>query len=139
MTAIRYVAIILLAAGLLGGCATPVDPMQAKQRQLQLERMQTKVIDTRDRNALLRGVITSFQDLNFVIANADSVEGSVVAKKYGAYPIVMTVTVEPLSNTQIKVRGIARHEAEVVEDPFLYEQFFSSLQSFIPPVGRTGP
>jgi hypothetical protein len=137
MTGIRYFAAALLVC-FIGGCASQIDPAMEKQHQLQIQRMQTKVFDTNNRKGVTRGVIAALQDLDFVINNLDTEQGIVVAKKFGTYPIEMTVTIQPVSNEQVLVHGIAQSRLKTIDDPFLYEQFFSSLQSFLPVVSIIG-
>ena len=137
MIAMRFLAIILLVS-FISGCASQIDPALVKQRQLQVQRMQTRVFDTNDRSGIIRGVIAAMQDLNFIIDNADAQQGIVAAKKYGAYPIEMTVTVQSISSNQLLVHGIAQYNLKPIEDPFLYEQFFSSLQEYVPNIPLSG-
>ena len=100
--------------------------------------MQARVFDTNNRSGLVRGVIAAMQDLSFVIDNADAQQGIIAGKKYGDYPIEMTVTVQPISSRQILVHGIAQYNLKPIEDPFLYEQFFSSLQEYVPYIPLSG-
>jgi hypothetical protein len=137
MIAMRCLATILLAS-FICGCASQIDPALVKQRQLQVQRMQTRVFDTNDRLGLVRGVIAAMQDLSFVIDNADAQQGIITANKYGDFPIEMTVTVQPISSKQILVHGIAQYKHKPIEDPFLYEQFFSSLQEYVPNIPLSG-
>jgi len=137
MIAMRYLVTILLVS-FISGCASQIDPALLKQRQLQIQRMQTRVFDTNDRSGLVRGVVAAMQDLKFIIDNADIQQGIIAAKKYGAYPIEMTVTVQPISSKQILVHGIAQYNLKPIEDPFLYEQFFSSLQEYVPDIPLSG-
>ena len=137
MITMRYLATILLVS-FISGCASQIDPALVKQRELQVQRMQTRIFDTNNRSGLVRGVIAAMQDLSFVIDNADAQEGIIAAKKYGDYLIEMTVTVQPISNRQILVHGIAQYKLKTIEDPFLYEQFFSSLQEYVPYIPLAG-
>ena len=143
MTITRYI-VILLVITFLSGCATQIDPSLEKQRQLQIQRMQTRVFDVNnsfDKNnsqKITRGVVAAFQDLNFLINNLDVAKGVVEAKKFGDYPIEMTVTIQPVSDDRISVHGIAQYNKKRIDDPFLYEQFFSSLQKFLPIVSNVG-
>lgn len=123
---------ILAIMAFIGGCASQVDPAALKRHQLEVQRMQTRIFDTNDRKELVRGVIGAMQDLNFIINNADVQQGIVTAKKFGPYPIDMTVTIQPVSNRQMLVHGIAQYKLKTIEDPALYGQFFSSLQDFLP-------
>jgi hypothetical protein len=137
MITMRYLATILLVS-FISGCASQIDPALVKQRELQVQRMQTRIFDTNNRSGLVRGVIAAMQDLSFVIDNADAQQGIIAAKKYGDYLIEMTVTVQPISNRQILVHGIAQYKLKTIEDPFLYEQFFSSLQEYVPYIPLAG-
>ena len=137
MTGMRYFAAALLVF-FIGGCASQIDPTVEKQRQLQIQRMQTKAFDTNDWKGVTRGVIAALQDLDFVINNLDSEQGIIVAKKFGTHPIDMTVTIQRISNEQVLVHAIARSRLKTIDDPFLYEQFFSSLQNFLPIVSGVG-
>ena len=133
MTGSRYVIGTLLLAALLAGCAAEkVDPALEMQRQAQLQRMQTRTYDTRDKNLVIRGVIAAIQDLNFVIVNADVAQGIVIAKKFGAYPVDLTVSVQAISDDQMLVHGIAQSNLKTIEEPLLYEQLFSSFEEFTP-------
>lgn len=143
MTNKSYIAILLVIT-FFSGCAMQIDPSLEKQRQLQIQRMQTRVFDVNNsfdanmRQEITRGVVAAFQDLNFLINNLDDTKGVVEAKKYGDYPIEMTVTIQPVSDDRISVHGIAQYNKKRIDDPFLYEQFFSSLQKFLPIVSNVG-
>lgn len=133
----RHIAAILLIL-FMGGCTPPIDPAVVKQHQLQVQRMQTRVFDTHDRKLVARGVIAALQDLGFIINNADIEQGIIAAKKFGTYPIEMTVTIQAISDKQLLVHGIAQYKLKTIEDPALYEQFFSSLRKSLPLVSRAG-
>lgn len=137
MTDPRYIASILLAA-LLSGCASQIDPATVKKHQLEVQSMQTATFDTNDRKAVVRAVIAALQDLYFVINNVDIRQGIVTAKKFGDYPIEMTITVQLISNKQILLHGIAQYKLTTIEDPVIYEQFFSSVQKSLPVTSRSG-
>ena len=137
MTYKRYVAAMSLIV-FLSGCASQIDPALAKQHQLQLQEMQTAVFSTSDRSLVTRSIIIAMQDLSFIINSADVEQGIVSAKKFGAYPIAMTVSIQAISNQQISVHAIAQHKLKVIEAPALYEQFFSSLQKSLSTSSRAG-
>ena len=124
----RRVIAAMLFASCLGGCASPIDPALVKQRQIQLQRMQTRVFDAGDDKAVARGVIATLQDLNFIIVKTDTERGTISAKKYGDYPIEITVTIQTLPEKQISVHGDARYDSKTIDDPATYQEFFSSLQ-----------
>ena len=131
MTGLRYAATLFLLTAIIGGCASQIDPALEKERQVRVQKMQTRVFNTNDRILLIRGVIAAMQDLNFIIDNANIDQGIITAKRFGHYTIEMMVTIQPISDKQILIHGIARYDLKTLEDPLLYEQFFSSLQDSV--------
>ena len=75
----------------------------------------------------MRTVISTLQDLGFVVDRADDVLGTVSATKLDGYALRMTVTVRPRGETQLLVRGNAQYNLQAVDDPILYQDFFTSL------------
>jgi 16S rRNA G527 N7-methylase RsmG len=67
------------------------------------------------------------QDLGFVVDKADEVLGSVSATKLDGYQLRITVTVRPRGQTQLLVRANAQYNLTAVEDPEIYQDFFTSL------------
>lgn len=115
-------------AGLLG-CQTASSSqlLRADQSQVQTRNIQTRAFDTTDKNKTLRTVISTLQDLGFVVDKADEVLGSVSATKLDGYQLRMTVTVRPRGQTQLLVRANAQYNLTAVEDPEIYQDFFTSL------------
>lgn len=131
MTGLRYAATLFLLTTIISGCASQIDPALEKERQVRVQKMQTRVFNTNDRILLIRGVIAAMQDLNFIIDNANIDQGIITAKRFGHYTIEMMVTIQPISDKQILIHVIARYDLKTLEDPLLYEQFFSSLQDYV--------
>ena len=130
MKKINYISVVVLMA-ILSGCATPIDPALVKQHEAFVQRMQTRVIETNDRSIVTRGMILALQDLNFIINQADAERGVISAKKFGEYPIELSVEIKPISESLVSVHGIARYHSKTIEDPALYDQIFSSLQKSV--------
>lgn len=107
--------------------------MSANQRvlqggnQVELRSMQTRSFDTSDKNMVTRTVIATLQDLHFVIDKADAELGTVSATKLDGYQIKMTVTVRPRTVDTMAVRANATYNLNPIEDPALYQDFFTSL------------
>lgn len=137
MTGFRYIAAILLIA-FISGCASKIDPAKVKQHQLEVQRMQTAVFETHDRKVVTRGIVAALQDLDFIISEADAEQGLVAAKKFGTYPITMTITTQPISSKQILIHAIAQSNLKTLEDRALYEQFFATVEKYLPLVSRAG-
>lgn len=127
---------IALVMGLLvAGCQS--NPKQellaAGESQVKLRSIQTRAFDTDDKNKVMRSVISTLQDLDFVVANADMLLGTVTGSKFGKsqyqlYELKMTVTVRPRGETQMLVRANAQYNIEAVEDPKPYQDFFAALE-----------
>jgi hypothetical protein len=119
---------ILLA--MLGGCASTNQHVLDSDNQTQLQKRsyQSRDFDTSDKERVLRAVISTLQDLGFVIDRADFMLGSVSASKLqGTDAIRITVSVRPKGSDRMNVRANAQFNVEPVEDPKQYQDFFSSL------------
>lgn len=131
MKFLKLIAITLSGVSLivLSGCQTTSSSqlLKADQSQVQTRNIQTRAFDTTDKNKTLRTVISTLQDLGFVVDKADEVLGSVSATKLDGYQLRMTVTVRPRGQTQLLVRANAQYNLTSVEDPEIYQDFFTSL------------
>ncbi len=121
-----------LTAILLAGCNLPSDSrahvLATEQSQVALRSIQTRAFDTEDKRTTLRSVISTLQDLGFVIEEADDVLGSVSASKLNDYELRITVTVRPRGATQMLVRANAQFEDRAIEDALPYQRFVASLE-----------
>jgi hypothetical protein len=129
-----FFAISIFLVLLIGiGCTTPSNQLlHMDSSQVMLRSIQSRAFDTTDREKTLRTIISTLQDLGFVIDKADAILGSVSATKLKGYALRMTVTVRPRGKMQTLVRANAQFsgrykEAIPVEDPEPYQQFFTSL------------
>jgi hypothetical protein len=83
------------------------------------------------RGALIRrtrAIISTLQDLGFVIDRADYTLGVVSATKLNVYQLKMTVSTRPRGKEQTLVRANAQFNIQPVEDPKPYQDFFASLE-----------
>lgn len=101
--------------------------LETDQSQVEARSIQTRTYDVTDKNLTLRTVIATLQDLGFVIDKADEVLGSVSATKLDGYELRITVTVRPRGETQLLVRANAQYKLKAVDDPEVYQGFFTSL------------
>ena len=122
--------LVVAAALLLGACASTSTRhvLGTGSSQVALRSIQTRAVDTTQREDTLRTVIATLQDLGFVIDKADDVLGTVSATKLDGYRLRMTVTVRLRGETQLLVRASAQFKLEAVEDPEPYQQFFVALE-----------
>jgi hypothetical protein len=122
-----YVLLVLTIPVALQGCATPKDQLLGAEEQVKLRSMQSRAFDTTDKKKTLRTVISTMQDLGFVIDKADEVLGTVSGTKLDGYALRLTVSVRPKGESQLVVRANAQYNITAVEDPAPYQNFFASL------------
>ena len=129
MKKILFVISLSLAGFILPGCATTSDrALDAGQSQVQLRSMQTRAFDSSDREQIMRAVVSTLQDLEFVLEKADLDFGTVTGTKFVKNTALkMTVTVRPRSETQLLVRANAQYGVRAIDDPEIYQDFFNSL------------
>lgn len=128
---IRYSILpILFFILCLSGCATTTQRvLDTEQSQVQLRSIQTRAFDTADKKQMLRTVISTLQDLDFVVDRADLELGSVTASKFTNNTVLkMSVTVRPRGDTQLLVRANAQFGIKAIDDPEPYQDFFSALE-----------
>jgi hypothetical protein len=125
----RTTAAILALAAALGLLACRSEPgiLDTDGSQLQLRQIQTRRFETTDRAATLRAVISTLQDLGFVIENADLDLGTVSGTKLSGYVLRMTVNTRPGDAQHLLVRANAQYGAAAVTDAEPYQQFFAAL------------
>ena len=123
------ITFLVVFLALMTGCATTHDArILGADNQVALRSMQTRSFDTSDKNIVVRNVIATLQDLNFVIDKADTDLGTVSATKLiGGNKIRMTVTVRAASSSSVTVRANAQYNLKAIDNPKIYQDFFSSL------------
>jgi hypothetical protein len=122
------ILMVIFCALPLSGCVTTGTDaaLSTTESQLALRQMQSRSFETSDRTKTLRTIITTMQDLGFVIDKADQELGSISGTKLDGYQLRMTVLVRP-KGKEIIVRANAQYNIHAVEDPEPYQQFFSAL------------
>lgn len=113
----------------LAGCQ--VDSRQqvlaTDRSQVELRAVQTRSFDTGDTSLTVRNVISTLQDLGFVIDKVDDVLGTISGTKLSGFAMRMTVTVRPRSAKQMIVRASGQYNLVAISDPEPYQQFFAAL------------
>ena len=126
----RILAAVIATSILIGlsGCATPKNQlMKMDTSQVKLRGMQTRAFDTTDEKKTLRSVISTLQDFDFLIDEANKVLGLVSATRRTDW-LQITVTVRPKGETQVFVRANMEYKQKGVEDPSVYQKFFTYLE-----------
>jgi len=126
-------SMILFSIVILSGCATTAGKaFEINESQVKLRSMQTRAFDTTDKQKMMQTVISTMQDLEFVIDKADLTLGSISGSKFLGYAIVtMTVTVRTRGEKQLLVRANAQYGIKSVEDAATYQDFFTALEKAI--------
>ncbi len=123
------------------GCTSSKEQLlKMDESQVKLRSMQTRAFDTAKKDKMLRTVISTLQDLGYIVNEANEVIGTVSAHtthiKYKflgkeKYPLLITVTVRPRGETQLLVRANAQYNQKAVENPLVYQNFFTVLEKSI--------
>jgi hypothetical protein len=124
--ALFIVPVLLL---FVSGCASTTQQVfTSEESQAKLRSVQTRAFDTNDKNKMMRNVISTLQDLDFVIDNADLLLGSVSATKFSNNQAVKAmVTVRDRGEKQLLVRLTVQYGLKAIEDPVPYQDFFNVL------------
>ena len=103
--------------------------METRESQAALRSIQARVFDTTDQNRMLRTIIATLQDLEFILDDADADLGTVTGtKRHANFNVLrLTVSVRPRGDRQLMVRTSAQYNRTTIEDPEPYQQFYSAL------------
>ena len=120
------IAVVMLFG--LSGCASSNRQlMTLDTSQVNLRSMQTRAFDTTNQKKALRSVISTLQDFDFLIDDANRVLGFVSATRSSDW-LQVSVTVRRRDETQLLVRANMEYNNKGVEDPSVYQKFFSYLE-----------
>jgi uncharacterized protein YceK len=121
----------LIVVVAVSGCATTNQRILDSDGQTQVQKRsyQTRIFDTNNKEVVMRGVISTLQDLSFVVEKADFALGAVTGTKFAQGQVIrISVTVRPKGATQMVVRATAQFGVQPIEDPKSYQDFFASLE-----------
>lgn len=129
-------AVLGLACAAIAGCAfNPPQAILETASALETRSYQTRVLYGVERDAALRAVIGTLQDLGFTLDSADATLGTVTATKLARYEIRMTVSVRAQGERDLVVRASGQYSEPLVgraampiEDPSTYQDFFLALE-----------
>jgi len=118
---------LLLVIALVSCAGKQQNILETSEPQVKLRSMQSRVFDITDQNLLLRTIIATFQDLGFVIDDAEESLGTVSGTKRSGYSLRMTVSIRPRGTQQIIVRSSIQFNLQTIEKPGPYQYFFATL------------
>jgi hypothetical protein len=123
----KKIVLALLSIFILGGCVQPDNSLLGTQQsQVETRNIQSRSFDTDDRAMVMRSVISTLQDLGFIIGRADDALGTVSGSAISGNTR-MTVSVREGGPGRIIVRANAQQGAREITDPVAYQNFFNSL------------
>lgn len=120
------------------GCSTTArqkdifdkDVGQGQISQVQIRQMQTRYFDIDDKEMAMQAVISTLQDLGFMLDKSSFELGSISASKYtrdlGHFNT--TISVVPRSAGRMAIRVNSQLRMEPLLDPLPYQQFFNALE-----------
>lgn len=122
------VATMSCATLVTAGCAsTNAQLLDSDQSQVKLRSIESRAFDTSDKVAVMRAVVSSMQDLGFIVSKADANLGTVSGTKFSNGNLSMTVITRNYGLKQCVVRANANYNLKQVTDPKAYQDFFSVL------------
>ena len=126
-----FLSALLVCTLLLSACATTNERVldMDDETQLQKRSYQSRVFETTDKAKVLRTIISTLQDLGFVIERADLALGSVSGTKLdGQNRTRITVSIRKKGSNRMLVRANAQFNVTPIKDPKQYQNFFASLE-----------
>ena len=123
----KKVFIVLFGVTLLCGCvSTSQSVLGTQNSQVATRNYQSRTFDTNDKKMVMRSVISTMQDLGFIIDRADETLGTVSGTSF-TNNSKMTVSVRPSGKTQMLVRANAQANLHEITSPVAYQNFFNAL------------
>ena len=112
---------------ILGGCVTTSQSvLGTANSQVETRNYQSRMFDTSDKKMVLRSVISTMQDLGFIIDRADETLGTVSGTSF-TNNSKMTVSVRAVGKKQMLVRANASAGLHEITAPTAYQNFFNAL------------
>ena len=111
----------------LTGCVDPNGAaLRANNSQVATRNYQSRMFETSDKAAVMRAVIATLQDLDFIIERADEKLGTVSGTSF-TNSSKMTVSVRTTADKQTIVRANAQSHLREITSPVAYQNFFNAL------------
>ncbi len=122
--------LIIICTVLLSSCATTTQKVLdvGGETQLQKRSYQSRTFEIKDKERVMRAIISTLQDLGFVIDRTDLLLGTVSGTKLDGEQTKITVSVRQKGNDRMMVRANAQYNDQPVVEPVHYQNFFASLE-----------
>ncbi len=124
----KKILVILLVALSVSACSSirKKTVLGSAYSQTEEKNYQLRKFDTNDKDSVLRAVISTMQDLDFIIDSADEGLGVVSGTSF-KNDSKLTVSVRPVEENQMLVRANAQTKKKELKEPVAYQNFFHSL------------
>ena len=114
---------------LLSACAVGNEEvMRADKSSMSIRSYQSREFDANNENVVMRAVIATLQDFDFVLDNLEPQVGAVTATLLDGRRLRMTVIVKERGERQFLVRASAQNGDSAIETSEFYQTFFTALQ-----------
>lgn len=126
-------AVLAVTTVFMIGCASSQkEILTTDQSQVALRSIQSRAFDTTDKKLMLRSVINTMQDLDFLIQDSSLDLGTVTGQKFHNRIVVkMSVMVKDRNAKQLLVRANVEYGIKAVDDPKIYQDFFTALEKSV--------
>lgn len=119
---------LLLIPFICTSCTAPMGAVTASESQLMTRQAQIREYEQVSKKQAIRGSIATLQDLDFILDKVDADIGTVSASKYSRNTKVkITVTVQEKANMVATIRANATYGISAIDDPQIYQDFFTLL------------
>lgn len=114
---------------LLSACAVSTNEavLGTTESQVEIRNYQSRRFDTVDKDLVMRALISTMQDLGFIIERADTTLGIVSGTSY-THSSVVTASVIAPNEKQVVVRLNSQAHKKTITDPIAYQNFFNALE-----------
>ncbi len=116
---------------MLCACSSLTSRLLNTPNQLELRALQERSFDGNDMNAMMRNIIATLQDLDFIIERADAELGTITALKTSEVNTRLTISVRKQNNNQLLVRTSAQYGNDQVTVAKFYQDFYAALHKAI--------
>jgi FlaG/FlaF family flagellin (archaellin) len=123
--------IVGFSIALLAGCITPNQAVTASASQLQTRQYQTKEYSGLDKKNAIKALISTLQDVDFVLDKVDPGSGTITATKYSSGISQVTATVREKGKDTVSIRINATYHGRVITEPLHYQNLFTLLDKSI--------
>ncbi|MCK5122188.1 MAG: hypothetical protein KAQ91_09400 [Methylococcales bacterium] len=123
---------LVLQACSTGSTKPPENLLSLSEAQMKIRSFQTRVFDISDQQKALHAVVSALMDLGFIVERVNVPMGLVTAAKFAGTGnsgfVEATVMVRPKGENQMEIRANALFNTKPIEDPKVYQNFFTTLQ-----------